>query len=156
MDIEYFLNNWKYMQEEDTTFSAHQWEYISQHKYLSEEFIEKYQDKVGWHVVSAYQRLSEEFIEKHKDKVDWYWIAGYQQLSVQFIFKYQSKISFNSFLGCLDRCLQIRLEKSTTKDGSHFLIYSHQNYALIIKMFEKNKNINIQNTPSNILFSEVL
>jgi len=36
---------------------------------LSEEFIEKYSNKLSWLGISIYQKLSEEFIKKHSDKL---------------------------------------------------------------------------------------
>jgi len=38
------------------------WLYISCHRYLSEEFIEAYSDKVHWSYICFYQRLSVKFI----------------------------------------------------------------------------------------------
>src|SRR5574344_1723695 len=62
--------------------------YISEYQKLSEEFIEKYNDKVNWNNISQYQTLSESFIEKHYDKVDWNYISIYQTLSEPFIEKH--------------------------------------------------------------------
>ena len=45
------------------------WQLISQEEKLSEEFIEKFQDKVDWEWISFFQKLSEEFIEKFQDKL---------------------------------------------------------------------------------------
>ncbi len=45
-----------------------------------------------WIFISMYQKLSEEFIEKYKDKVDWCWISLHQKLSEKFIEKYQDKV----------------------------------------------------------------
>ena len=55
---------------------------------LSEEFIEKFQDKVNWILISDYQVLSEEFIEKFQDRVNWENISTYQTLSEEFIEKF--------------------------------------------------------------------
>lgn len=38
---------------------------------LSEDFIEKFQDKVDWERISYHQILSEAFLRKFQDKVDW-------------------------------------------------------------------------------------
>ena len=72
MTIEYFLNNWTNIKEEDIDFTVEEWKDISSYEYLPEEFMEKYQDKVYWNYISAYQKLSEEFIEKYENKVNWY------------------------------------------------------------------------------------
>src|SRR5574344_109603 len=68
------------------------WYYISKKQKLSEEFIEKYRDKVDWRYISICQKLSESFIEKYSDKVDWRYIPQYQKLSEEFIEKYKDKI----------------------------------------------------------------
>ena len=64
---------------------------------LSEEFIEKFQDKVHWKNISLYKKLSEEFIEKFQDKVHWYNISEFQKLSEEFIEKFQDKVYWNNF-----------------------------------------------------------
>src|SRR5574344_2076628 len=69
------------------------WGYISQYQKLSEEFIEKHYDKVYWCYISIYQTLSEEFIEKHKHKVDWGYISQFQKLSESFIEKHIDKVN---------------------------------------------------------------
>ena len=43
-------------------------------KTYSEDFIEKYVDKVDWYYISTYQTLSEDFIEKYSNKVNWWYI----------------------------------------------------------------------------------
>ena len=68
------------------------WSRISSNQKLSEEFIEKYYDKVDWWNISKYQTLSEEFIEKYIDKSNWFWISNYQKLSKEFIEKHKNKI----------------------------------------------------------------
>jgi len=61
---------------------------------LSEEFIEKFQDKVNWNLISACQKLSEKFIKKFQDNVDWVRISKYQKLSEEFIEKFQDKVNW--------------------------------------------------------------
>ena len=56
------------------------WENISCHQKLSEEFIREFQHKVKWRIVSYYQTLSESFIREFQDKVDWYIISYKQKL----------------------------------------------------------------------------
>ena len=70
------------------------WAYISKYQKLSEEFIEKYIDKVDWFYISIFQKLSESFIEKHIDKADWYYISKYQILSESFIEKHSDKVDW--------------------------------------------------------------
>lgn len=57
------------------------WRRISMHKYLSEEFIEYYKNKLDWNTISVYQKLNEQLIEKYKNDVNWKNISKYQKLS---------------------------------------------------------------------------
>jgi len=68
-------------EKEIDNISNTQWTDISQYQQLSEDFIEKFRNKVDWHNISEYQKLSEEFIEKFRNKVYWYNISIYQKLS---------------------------------------------------------------------------
>ena len=75
------------------------WYYISSYQVLSEQFIEKYSDKVNWKQgISRYQRLSESFIEKYKDKVDWVYISIYQTLSEQFIERFSDMVDWDNII----------------------------------------------------------
>ena len=49
--------------------------YISYKQTLSEEFIEKFQNRLDWVYLSLYQDLSEDFIIKFKHKVFWIFIG---------------------------------------------------------------------------------
>ena len=70
------------------------WKEISCESGLTEEFIEKFQDRVDWANISIYQRLSEEFIEKFRDRVDWWYISANQRLSESFIEKFQDRVDW--------------------------------------------------------------
>jgi hypothetical protein len=64
---------------------------------LSEEFIEKFEDKVDWYWISFSQKLSEQFIEKYKDKVNWRLVNKYQELYPEFVAKHIDKITEEIF-----------------------------------------------------------
>ena len=68
------------------------WDYISRYQKLSEDFIREFQDVINWGYVSAYQKLSEPFIREFQDKVDWSWVSEYQKLSEDFIREFQDKV----------------------------------------------------------------
>ena len=70
------------------------WYYISIYQKLSEELIDKYNNKVNWFCISEYQKLSEEFIDKYSNKVYWEYISNYQILSEEFIDKYSNKVNW--------------------------------------------------------------
>jgi hypothetical protein len=67
------------------------WWRLSIYQKLSENFIEKYEDKMCWINISMCQKLSENFIEKYKNKASWYWIFQYQKLSPKFKEKWKHK-----------------------------------------------------------------
>ena len=70
------------------------WDYISAYQKLSENFIEEHVDKVNWNCISKYQKLSEEFIEEHVDEVNWYCISKYQKLSEEFIEEHVDEVNW--------------------------------------------------------------
>ena len=96
-------------------FAEMNWEQISQqYKYLSEDFIEKYADKIDWNAISIYQKLSEDFIDKHTNKVYWSAISRYQKLSEDFIDKHTDKVDWN----CISRYQKLSedfIDKHTNK-----------------------------------------
>ena len=108
------------MQLEGKLNSYYDWNKLCQ---LSEEILEKYQDKFDWCDIICYQQLSENFIEKHikfyfnddldficihqnlsetfienhvneLNKLSWEYISEYQKLSEDFIEKYKNKVNW--------------------------------------------------------------
>ena len=71
------------------------WGYISMFQKLSEDFIREFQDKVYWYNISTYQKLSESFIRDFQDKVDWYFISKHQKLSNEFIDEFKDRLNLN-------------------------------------------------------------
>ena len=96
--VEEIPNIEKFFDENINNFKVDYYK-LSSSQQLSEDFIEKYINKVNWGCISQYQTLSEEFIEKHIDKVDWDWISIYQTLSESFIEKHSDKIHW----GCISQ-----------------------------------------------------
>ena len=70
------------------------WRALSEHQYLSEDFIREFKDKVNWNCISTYQRLSENFIREFKNKVNWNCISNYQRLSEDFIREFKNDVSW--------------------------------------------------------------
>ncbi len=59
---------------------------ISWGKYdLSEQFMDKFADKLDWFGICVLENLSEKFIESHKDKIFRLPLCRYQILSEEFI-----------------------------------------------------------------------
>ena len=72
------------------------WFKISGYRYLSEDFIREFQDKVSWRQISRYQKLSEEFIREFQDKVNWPKVSCYQKLSEDFIREFKHRVYWNN------------------------------------------------------------
>ena len=45
------------------------WQALSRHEFLTEDFIREFKDEVDWFWISMFQHLSEDFIREFKDKV---------------------------------------------------------------------------------------
>lgn len=71
------------------------WKEISKFKYLTEDFIREFQDKVNWLLVSKNQKLSESFIREFQDKVNWSIISSSQILSEDFIIEFKDKVNWD-------------------------------------------------------------
>ena len=72
------------------------WNNISKHQKLSENFIREFQDKVNWCNISYKQKLSEEFIREFQDKFNWESISRNQKLSEDFIREFQCEVDWES------------------------------------------------------------
>ena len=68
------------------------WLTVSFYRYLSEDFMEEFSDKLHWQQASRNQKLAESFMEKYKNKVYWIDISECQTLSEPFISKFQDKV----------------------------------------------------------------
>ena len=75
--------------------SASTWDFISRQKYLSEDFIREYQDKIKWQWIGYFVELSEDFIREFQDKLNWHDITLTKKLSDDFLFEFQNKIVWN-------------------------------------------------------------
>jgi len=70
------------------------WFFIAANKKLSEQFIEKYLDKLKLRFVLEFQEVSEAFIEKHINELNdelWEIVFDCQSLSEEFKEKYKNK-----------------------------------------------------------------
>ena len=74
------------------------WELISKHQHLSEDFIREFKDMVNWRWISERQHLSEDFIREFKDRVKWGFISKHQYLSDDFIREFNLSISKDNWL----------------------------------------------------------
>ena len=116
------------------------WRLISRNQALSEPFIEKYQDKVVWSSISRNQPLSEPFIEKYKDKVDWAYISMFQKLSESFIEKYKDKVDW-TYISIYQKLSEEFIEK-----------YQNKVYWAYISMFQKLSEEFIEKFKDKLIF----
>lgn len=65
-------------------FHKEEWDKYCKHWDLSEEFIERFHDKVNWDHIARYQILSEDFIKTHINRLDIDLILQTQDISDDF------------------------------------------------------------------------
>lgn len=70
------------------------WTTISSYKYLSEDFIEEFLDKLNINSICSHQHLSEDFLRKHSHRIDYKAVSTsqIQNLSYDFIFENKDKM----------------------------------------------------------------
>ena len=72
------------------------WEYISKHHTLNEDFMRKYHDRLDWLYISTCQKLSEDFIREFAHLVDWYSISKYQNLGIDFLREFKDRVNWRN------------------------------------------------------------
>jgi hypothetical protein len=91
------IANKKYSEEElednVNLFDIDDWQYVSGFQVLSENFIEKYSDKVDWINVSYSQKLSQNFIRKHINKICINWLILNRNISKELRCKIINEIN---------------------------------------------------------------
>lgn len=75
------------------------WGEISHFQNLSENFIDKYKDKLVWAYLLQKGNLSEKFLISHDNYIDWCALsrAYKDKLSDDFLFKYREKVDWDEF-----------------------------------------------------------
>lgn len=76
------------------------WRFLCQYSKLSEDFIDRFNDKVQWRLISSNQKLSEEFMRKWANKINWKRISSSQVLSIDFIREYKDKLDWKHISSC--------------------------------------------------------
>ena len=73
------------------------WRYLSSHQILSEKIIEENMCKYGisFLQISQHQVLSQKFIDKYLDELDFDFLVEFQDLSLEFLIKHREKIKIN-------------------------------------------------------------
>lgn len=71
------------------------WDFLSEHSGLTEDFIREFKDKLDWGCISIFQHLSENFIREFADKMDWDLISKYQHLSEDFIREFKDEVGWH-------------------------------------------------------------
>jgi hypothetical protein len=72
-----------------------------------------------WDIISINQKLSEEFIEKYQDKINWASVSLFQELSWEFLQKFSKKIILKNLSN--NDCLNDKLIKLIKDNGELFL-----------------------------------
>jgi hypothetical protein len=111
------------------------WNAISNHRYLTEDFIREFKRKVNWRLISAHQKLSESFILEFKSYIDWGHCSLHQNLSRDFILKHKSMVLFHwlpQFVNCSPTIDKLLIDhKLFLEDISNEIILSYYlNYKL--------------------------
>jgi hypothetical protein len=78
----------------ENKLSKRDWDEISEHKKLSEEFIEEFKSEVDWINITMHQKLSENFFRKFEESVYWS-VINYQIISEDFIREFEDRLSWN-------------------------------------------------------------
>ena len=68
------------------------WEFISRWQRLSNGFIRKFKYELDWRQMVSTQALSEDLMEEHAQLIDWGNVARYQKLSEEFISKFKDRL----------------------------------------------------------------
>ena len=103
--INYFEKKYNKKTNEFNDIEWYEWIEISQFKYLTEEFMEKYKNKVNWLYISKYQNLSGEFIHKYKEKINFKHISKQNKINY---FQYQVKNNIISNSEYLKEILKLK------------------------------------------------
>ena len=122
-------------------FDKVNWDYISIHQKLSEEFIKENFDKVNWDFISQYQKLSEEFIKENSDKVNWDFISQYQKLSEEFIKENSDKVNWD-FISQYQKLNEKFIEENNLSKSQNNWLYASKEDKL--KYIKENTNYEIQ------------
>jgi hypothetical protein len=69
-DLTFYRYTEEELEEYVDDFDFNHWELISMNQIISEDFIEKYHDRVIWRYISWQQELSENFILRNLEKID--------------------------------------------------------------------------------------
>lgn len=107
--------------------SSGSWLNISFYKYLPENFIRKYKDKVYWTFISAHQKLSEELIREFQDKVDWSRISRNQVLSENFIIEFENNVDWHNI--ALFQKLSLKFIKDNIEKFNIYVLLQNKNIS---------------------------
>lgn len=107
------LPEW-FIEKYENLMSRNDWQVLSYHyKNFSEQFIEKFMDKLEMGYIIQSSKLSEKFLRKHltdfsdnnSGKIDlinvwWSWISHYQNLSEDFMREFKKYLDWEEILNC--------------------------------------------------------
>jgi hypothetical protein len=134
--LDYFDLSENLIEKYEHLYNDDCWRIISIKQILSEQFIEKYANKLNLFYILVNQKLSEDFLSKHIHKFNWKFMFTFKNFSEKFIIKNIDIIDLEWVSLC-------------QKLSEDFI--SKYSKKLCKKNIKKNKNI-----PKNYIISRIL
>ncbi len=82
------------------------WNNVSAHYTLPEEFMDRWAQRLNWMLLSHYQELSMDFIDRHASQLDWDYVTIRQELSEAFMDHWCDELDW----GYVSRCQHLSEE----------------------------------------------
>jgi hypothetical protein len=110
--------------------------------FLPHTFIEKHLDKfneLSWSAISASQRLSEDFVERHQDKINFDKVFTFYNLEESFIRKYSDRVSTARILATQKLSINYLDEIVNSQNIATMILTQRLNAGFINKHIDKVK-----------------
>jgi hypothetical protein len=76
-------------------FGQHDWIMISKCQFLSEDFIEEFQNKISWAWISNKQKLSKNFIRKYQNRIHWFFLSLNRNVTNDIVIQFRDKLDLD-------------------------------------------------------------
>ena len=110
------------IEKHQNVLSERDWRIIVQYQDLSEEFMNKYADKLGWFLILTNQNLSESFLKNHINEIskNKYWhLVSRLELSEEFIDEHQDLLDWDQLAIFQHNLSEEFLEKHKDRFGNN-------------------------------------
>lgn len=129
--MEYYLNSY-----ENAKFSI-----ICNSQTLTEDFIDKYKERIKWHSNGIYKsNLPETFYERYKGKINWHRVP-YSEVSYDFILRNLENVRFERLVYIERSDINYEFYDINRKYFNLYEIASSYTHPIIDKLIENNKVI---------------